>query len=152
MSEGSKAIQVISFDNKKKNYQTWAKKFMSAARLRGYNIVLILINPKEPRQSKVLKDTDKDLLKLCKANQKAYCELILACHGDIAFGIVEKSVTKILPDGVANLAWSSFKCRFDPKISSNKLKSKKKFTNSSSTNWKKDPADWIMALEKIRTQ
>ena len=35
MSEESKAIEVISFDNKKKNYQTWAKIFMSVAKLRG---------------------------------------------------------------------------------------------------------------------
>ena len=57
---------------------------------------------------------DKDLLKLRKANQKVYCELILACHGDIAFGIVEKSVMKDLSDGEANLAWNSLKKRFDP--------------------------------------
>ena len=63
---------------------------MSVATLRGYNTVLTEIDPKVPKQIKVLKDTDKDILKLRKANQKAYCELILACHGDIAFGIVEK--------------------------------------------------------------
>ena len=151
MSEESKGICVISFDNKKKNYQTWTKKIMSSAILRGYNIVLMEADPKAPGQSKVLKDTDKKLLKLCKANQKAYCKLILVCHGDIAFRIVEKSVTKDLPDGEANLAWNSLKRRFDPKTSSNKLKLKKKFTNSSLTKWKKDLADWIMELEKIQT-
>ena len=41
------------------------------------------------------------------------------------------------------------KRRFDPQMSSNKSKLIKKFTNSSLTNWKKDPADWIMKLEKI---
>ena len=53
-------------------------------------------DPKVPRQSKILKDKDKDVLKLHKANQMAYCELILAYHRDIAFGIVEKSVVKDL--------------------------------------------------------
>ena len=120
---------------------------MLAATLRGYNIVLTETNPKVPKQSKVLKDTDKDLLKLRKANQKAYCKLILAYHRDIAFSIVEKIVTKDLPDGDANLAWNSQKRRFDSKRSSNKLKLKKKFTNSTLTNWRKDPADWIMELE-----
>ena len=91
-------------------------------------------------------------MKLCKANQKAYYELILAYHRDIAFGIVETSVMKDLPDGDANLAWNSLECRFDPKTSSNKLKSKKKFTNSRLNNWKKDLADWIVDLEKIRTK
>ena len=81
------------------------------------------------------------MLKLHKANDKAYCKLILAYHGDISFGIVEKSVTKELPNGDANLAWNSLKQRFDPKTSSNKLKLKKQFTNSSLTDWKKDVAD-----------
>ena len=114
---------------------------MLAAILRGFNIELTEANPKEPKQSKVLKDKDKDLLKSWTANQKAYCKLILAYHKDKAFGKVEKSVTKDLPDGDANLAWDSLKQRFDPKTSSNKLKLRHKFTNSSLTNWKKDPAD-----------
>ena len=65
MSKESNAIQVISFDNKKKNYCMWTKKNMSAATLRGYDIVSTEEDPKVSRQSKVLKDTDKDLLKLC---------------------------------------------------------------------------------------
>ena len=76
----------------------------------------------------------------------------MACHRNIAFGIVEKSVTKDLSDGDAKLAWNSLKRRFDPQTSSNKLKLRKKFTNLSFTNWKKDPADWITELEKTRTQ
>ena len=76
MSEESIAIQVICFDKNKKKYQAWAKTFMSVATLRGYNIVLMEDNPKVPRQSKVLKDTDKELLKLHKANQKFYCKFI----------------------------------------------------------------------------
>ena len=60
MSEESKAIPVISIDNKKKNYHKWAKKFMSAAMVRGYNIVLTETDPKAPRQSTVLKDVYKE--------------------------------------------------------------------------------------------
>ena len=86
---------------------------MSVVTLRGYNIVLTQNNPKLPRQSKILKDTDKDLLKQRKASQKTYCELILACHGDIAFELVEKSVTKDLPDGDTHLAWNALKWKFD---------------------------------------
>ena len=93
---------------------------MSAATLRGYNIVLVEADPKVPKQSKVLKDTHRDLLKLRKANQKTHCELILASHRDIAFGIVEKSLTKDSPDGDVNLAWNSLKRRFDPQTVSKK--------------------------------
>ena len=74
---------------------------MLAAMLRWYNIVQTETDPIVPKQSKVLKYMDKDLLKLRKANQKAYCKLILACHGDLAFEIVGKSKTKDLLDGEA---------------------------------------------------
>ena len=107
MSEDkNKAIRVISFDDKRKKYKTWAKKFLSAATLRGYNIVLTKKDPKVPKQDLVLKDTEanKRKLKLRKANQRVYCELMLACQGTISFTIVEKSVPDDLPNGDANLA------------------------------------------------
>ena len=148
MSEESKSIYEVNFDNKKKNNRTWAKNFMLAATLRGYNVVLIETNPKIWKQSKVLKDTDNHLLKLSKKNQKTYCKLILAYHRDIAFGIVEKLVTKDLPNGDTNLAWNSLKFRLDPKRSSNKLKLNKTFMNSSLTNWKKDPADSALCWDR----
>ena len=103
--------------------------------LKGYNIVLAEADPKVPKQSIVLKDTDKHLPKLLKANQKAYCGLTLAYHEDIAFRIVEKTVTKDLPDGDINLALDVLKRRFDPKTSSNKLQLKHKFVNSSLIKW-----------------
>ena len=52
------------------------------ATLRGYSSVLTEADPKVPKQSKVLKDMDKELLKLRKTNNKAYYKLILACHGN----------------------------------------------------------------------
>ena len=46
MSEERKVIRVIGFDDKKKNYRTWAKKILAAATLRGYNSVLTAEDPK----------------------------------------------------------------------------------------------------------
>ena len=42
-------------------------------------MILVEKDPKIPKHDKVLKDTevDKEKEKLCKANKKAYCELIL---------------------------------------------------------------------------
>ena len=128
MSEDeNKAIRVISFDDKNKNYKTWAKKFLSAATLRGYNIVLTEKKTKVHKQDLVLKDTkaDKRKLKLRKANQQAYCELMLACQGTISFAMVEKLVTDDLPTGDANLAWKKLKKKFNTQTSANKLKLKK---------------------------
>ena len=56
MPEENKAIRVVSNDNKKKNYWICAKKFMSLAMLRGYNIVLTENHPKVPNKIKKLKD------------------------------------------------------------------------------------------------
>ena len=52
MLEESKAILVISFDNKNKNYQTWAKKTMSAAMLWGITSYLWKPTQKYPRKAK----------------------------------------------------------------------------------------------------
>ena len=95
----------------KTNYKTWAKKFISAATLRGYNIVLTEKDPKVPKHDLILKDTesDKRKLKRHKANQRAYCELMLVCQGAISFSIVEKSIADDLPNGDANLAWKRLK-------------------------------------------
>ena len=144
----------MSFDDKKKNYKTWAKKFLSAATLRGYNIVLTKKDTKVPKQDLAVKDTeaDKRKLKLRKTNQRAYCELMLTCKGTISFAIVEKLVTDDLPTGDAYLAWKKLKQKFNPQTSANKLKLKKQFTNSSLTDWKKDPDDCITGLDILRTQ
>ena len=100
-----------------------ATKFRSAAILRGYSMILAEKDSKIPKYDKVIKDTeaDKEKEKLHKANKKAYCELMLACQGPIAFNIVRKCTTDDLPTGDAFLAWKKLKERFDPQTSNEKL-------------------------------
>ena len=71
LTEENKAIWVVGFDNKKRNYRTWATKFRSAATLRGYSTMIVEKDPKIPIHDKVLKDTeaDKEKEKLRKANE-----------------------------------------------------------------------------------
>ena len=106
LTEENKAIRIIGFDDKKKNCRTWATKFRLAATLRGYNMILVEKDPKIPNYDKVLNDTetDREKEKLRKANEKAYCEIILSCQGPIAFNIVRKCTTDDLPTGSAFLA------------------------------------------------
>ena len=132
----------------------WATKFRSAAILEGYSIVSTEKDPKIPKHDKVLKDTeaDKEKEKPHKGNKKAYCELILACQGPIAFNIVRKCTTDYLPTGNAFLAWNKLKDKFDPQTSNEKLQLKEKFTNSKLTDWKKSPDDCITQLEIITYQ
>ena len=74
LTEKNKAIWIIAFDDKKKNYRTWATKFRLAATLRGYSTILVEKDPKIPKHDKILKDTDTDREKEKprKANEKAY--------------------------------------------------------------------------------
>ena len=60
LTEENKAIQIIGFDDKKKNYRTWATKFKSAAKVRGYSMILVEKDSKIPKHDKILKDTDTD--------------------------------------------------------------------------------------------
>ena len=90
LTEENKAIRILGFDDKNKNYRTWATKFRSAAMLGGYSMILVEKDPKIPKHDKVLKDTEtnREKEKLCKANKKPYCKSILSCQGLIAFNIV----------------------------------------------------------------
>ena len=53
-------------------------------------------------------------MRLRKANKRAYCDLVLACQGDIGFDLVDETVTADLLESDANLAWKKLKERFDP--------------------------------------
>ena len=55
LMEENKAIWVIGFDNKKKNYRMWATKFRSAATQRDYSMILVDKDPKIPKHNKVLR-------------------------------------------------------------------------------------------------
>ena len=101
LTEENKAIRIIGFDDKKKNYRTRATKFRLVATLRGYSMILVEKDPKIPKHDKILKDTEteREKEKIREANEKVYCELILARQGPIAFHIVRKCTTDNLPTG-----------------------------------------------------
>ena len=123
MSDNLKAIRIIQFDDKKSSFRRWSKKFLAVAKRRGYKKVL-LGTETVPKSMDVLDETkaaDKVLLAAREANELAYNDLILACDGDIAFGIVETAVSAELPDGDAKLAWKNLHTMFMPKTSANKV-------------------------------
>ena len=149
MSENIKAIRIIPFDDKKSSFRRWSKKFLAVEKRRGYKQVLIGAVP-VPKASDILDGTDsaeKELLEAREANELAYNDLILACDGDVAFGIFETSVSSDLPDGDAKMAWNSLHSKFMPQTSANKVQLMAKFANSSLKSWKKDPDSWINDLE-----
>ena len=97
-------------------------------------------------------DTDKEEMRLRKANNNTYCDLVLACHADIGYDLVDEAVTTNLPEGDANLAWNKLKERFDPQDTADKFRLKGKFTRSKLSAWKENPEDSIMRLKIKRTK
>ena len=82
-------------------------------------------------------------MRLRKANNRAYYDLVLACQGDIGFDLVDETVIADLPEGDANLAWKKLKERFDSQDAADKVRLKEENEN---------PEDWITQLEIKRTK
>ena len=154
MSDAVKTIRIISFDDKKSSFRKWSKKFLAAAKSRGYKDILLgnQIVPDADMHLDESDETEKLLTKAREANEKAYNDLILACDGDIGFNIVDTAVTNDLPDGDAKLAWKNLHSKFMPKTSANKIQLMAEFANSSLSNWKRDPDMWINELEILRSR
>ena len=81
----------------------WARKFMFVATTTGYYDVLLgktVVPPQDEALDENAPDNEAKL-KGRKENDKTYNILILVCSGEIGFAIVDKTVTKVLPDGDA---------------------------------------------------
>ena len=100
----TKAIHVIVFKDSKDDYRVWSKHFLSAATVKGYKEISTGKKIKIPKYTKLLTNTDKKEMRLRKANNFAYCDLVLACQGDIGFDLVDEAVTANLQENNANLA------------------------------------------------
>ena len=82
-------------------------------------------------------------MRLRKANNRDYCDLVPVCQNDMEFDLMDEVVTANLPEGDANLAWKKLRERFDPQDASDKVRLKEEFMNSKVSDWKKNPEDWI---------
>jgi hypothetical protein len=131
-----RTIRIIPFSGKEEDWNRWSKTFMAAATVRGYRDVLVPIDPDEDA---ALED-----------NNLAYNDLILSCQEDIAFGIVDESVSVAFPDGDARVAWRNLRARFEPNTGAAKVQLKQEFHQLKLTSAEEDPDPWITSLELKR--
>ena len=106
--------------------------------------------PEESELLDLTTDKRKSKMKAKKANQYAYTDLILACHGDLLFKIVANAVTDDLSGGDACLAQKNLKKKFLPRTSANKSVLVTDFWKCRLKTLKKDPEIWINDLEVKR--
>ena len=136
MAETLKTIRVIPFSGKEADWNRWSKTFMATATVKGYRDVLVPIDP----------DTEAEL----EDNIQAYNDLILSCQEDIAFGIVDESVSETFPDGDARVAWTNLKNRFEPNTGAAKVQLKQEFHQLKLASADEDPDPWLTNLELKR--
>ena len=151
-----KPIRVISFSGKQSDWAVWETKFLAKANRRGFKKVLLgkEIPPSESEILDASKDSDKEKVRMRKANENAYEELLLSIDGNqktgkTAFNLVKLSKTSDLEEGDAGLAWSKLTTKYATKSASQLLNLKQKFANSKLSK-KYDPEDWITEPEDLR--
>ena len=137
MSESERAIRVIPFSGKNKDWNMWSKKFLARAKRCGYRDVLNGVK---------IEDTKKKE----KMNDDAYADLILAMSCEVAFGYVDEAVTKEFPEGDAAVAWENLKKKFQPSTTGSRVQYKNEFNNNILSSVNDDPDEWIAQLEKLR--
>jgi len=155
MSEvDDKAIRVIVFSGKASEWPVWEAKFLAKASRKGYKKLLIGTE-KAPPDSETLKESDVDKLRLRRANEMAYEELLLSIDGTkssgrVAFNIVKLAKTDELPEGDAALAWKRLVNKYATKSAPSLMALKSEFTNSKLKSKKHDPDEWLTELEDLR--
>ena len=81
-------------------------------------------------------------MRLNKANNRAFWDLVLTFHGDICFDLVDEIIMGYLPAGSLNLALKKLKNRLNLKDGSDEVKLKEQCMNS--IDWKQHPEYWII--------
>ena len=136
MSDTLKTIRVIPFSGKEEDWNRWSKTFLATATAKGYREVLKPSDPSIP--------ADKEL------NILVYNDLILSCQEDVAFGIIDESVSEQFPDGDARLAWRNLQTRYEPNTGAAKVQLKQEFHLMKLESAEDDPDPWLTALELKR--
>ena len=107
------SFRPTQFSGKQEDYVMWAAKFLSYAQVKGFKKVL-LGTEVVPHSSTVIIESDKEKLRIRKANDMAYSMLNISVNDDVSFGAIFNAVTEKLPDGDAKMAWDNLKTIFKP--------------------------------------
>jgi hypothetical protein len=136
-------VKITSFSGEKKDWKQSSTTFLAKARLRGYRNILLGV---EIPPNKGSKDFENYVLR----NDIAYAEILIACECDVCFGIINSSISEILPDGDAKLAWDNLIAKFEPRTKSSLIQLKKQFLENKLRDSNQYPDQWIQILEGIQ--
>ena len=150
-----KAIRVVAFSGKSKDYRMWAARFMAAAQVKKYHRCLIedfskqVVVKKEGESggdggsSQELTEAQIEMV------MRAYTDIMLACSDEVSFGIVFNSKSIVFPEGDAYMAWDRLRQKHEPNSSAYEVMLRKSF-HQSRLKKTEDPDEWIEELDIIR--
>ena len=101
--DDTKAKGAIAFKDIENDYRVYSKRFLNAAIVRGYREISTGKKIKITKHTKIFTDTDKEKMRLRKANNRVYCDLVLVCQGDRGFDLVDEPVAANSPESDAIL-------------------------------------------------
>ena len=92
--------------------------------------------------------TDKKDIASRKANEVAFCELLLAMKNEYCIQVVAESISSDLPSGDSNLAWGRLLKIYEPKETASKIHLWDQLSNLKHTN---DVTcyEWVSKMEHI---
>ena len=170
-SINDKAIRVVAFSGKSTDYRMWAARFMAASHVKAYNrclledfseseevdeaVRLAISKQEDPEDAKMKKRKEvKDGLSEVDIDivMRAYTDLVLACTGEVNFGIVFNSKSWLFPNGDAYLAWTRLRNKHQPVTNTQKIMLRREFHRSKLGKASRSPDEWIEELEIIRSR
>ena len=167
-----KAIRVVAFSGKSKDYRMWAVRFMTGAHMKKYQQCLVedfsereivrremLEEPKLEGETEVeaKKRIQKDIKEGITEEEveielRACADVMLAYSKEISFGIAFNSKSTMFPEGDAYLAWQRLKRKYEPSTNAQKIMLRREFYQNRLIGITKSPDDWIEELEIIRAR
>ena len=158
MTMESKAIHVLESNGKASNWYARNEKFGAKAKRRGYNKLFL---GKETvhmhsKYDQAVTDSDTSMIKLGQLDEVAYDDLILSINtttkrGAVVLSLVKNSKTIKYLEGNCKIASDRLTTKYAPKTASSLLKLKKKFANSKLEGVYRNPDEFIMELEALRS-
>ena len=142
-----KAIRVLTFSGKKKDWPMWEAKYAARARAKGWYQVLVGAT-EVPAAATVLTDQQVTLQAARKANEDGYADLLLSMEDEVTFNIVNEAKTTDLPDGSLPKAWKDLKARFAPSTKSELVDLRREFMTLTIETGD-DPEEFLTNLEAI---
>ena len=153
-SNNERSIRVVPFSGKKKDWRMWQKQFLAVAGKREYKDVLKGTTKVPPHDAVLDLTVDADKLKSAarKANDNAYHDLVLANSQPVPFNIVDKAISKDLPDGDAAAAWAALCKKYDSKSPATVVTLSAQYSRARLENTSVDPDEWITYLEILQAR